>query len=64
MPRGSAPGRRGGRISVSRAGTARPLICGLPLTTVSARKVRMRVARSRRSGELNSSGVSSMKRVV
>jgi hypothetical protein len=40
------------------------LISRLPLTTVSARKVRMRVARSRRSGELNSSGVSSMKRVV
>ena len=54
----------GSLAAVDAAGRGRPSTAGLPLTIVSARQLSMRVARSRLAGERNSSGVSSMKRVV
>jgi hypothetical protein len=59
---GSVPG--GSRGGASCAGCARPRVSGLPLTIVAPMRSRMRVARSRLRGQRNSSGVSSMKRVV
>jgi len=44
--------------------TGRPATSGLPLTVTSAMNLRSRVARSRRLPNWNSSGVSSMNRVV
>ena len=64
------PGGGGGRLSFGSRGSgtgpchARPLTSGLPLTMTSPMKPSSRVARSRRLGHWNSSGVWSMNLVV
>ena len=62
--RGRRQRQRGSSARAHCAGRGRPRTCALPLTMVAPMKVRMRVARSRLRGQRNSSGVSSMKRVV
>ena len=65
LPGGGGESGSGGSSGVTtRTGAGRPRTTGLPLTTVSARNVSTREARSRRCAVTNSSGVSSMKRVV
>jgi hypothetical protein len=61
---GSDNDAMGKRASVSRSGRARFFTSALPLTITSPTKFSTRVARSRRRGQRNSSGVSSMNFVV